>query len=297
MVKNVFHSTMMGFHDRYKENQKRSWIMPSEEDLEKLRNMTFCMAGFGGVGTITAELLARWGVRNFRLIDMDQYEKSNMMRQLFATTKTIGRHKAEVAAERIREINPDVNLEMVLCEGICPENVDKLVQGADMVIQTADTPSALLLYKAAERHKVPLVNGYCKNGKSFVQVFDYRHSNCKTWVETLKEKIKWKNIRSIDEMSAEERKALDTSQYAYEMVCPPLNFVTNTTGCVMVSEAVKLLFNKGRVAHYPKRIHLDLVKLTMKVDNPYSLFKLENYVRLFTIIKSRTHLARLQRKA
>jgi len=71
----------------------------------------------------------------------------------------------------------------------------------DMVIQTADTPSALLLYQAAQRHRVPLVNGYCNNGRCFVQVFDYRNSACKTFVERMKDSIKWKNIRPIAEMS------------------------------------------------------------------------------------------------
>ena len=62
------------------------------------------IVGLGGVGAITAELLARWGVKRFRLLDMDRYESSNLNRQLFATSKTLGRYKAEVAAERIMEI-------------------------------------------------------------------------------------------------------------------------------------------------------------------------------------------------
>ena len=73
-------------------------------ELNKIRHTTIAIAGFGGGGAITAELFARWGIARFRLLDMDKYEMSNMNRQLFATVKTLGSWKAEVAAKRIKEI-------------------------------------------------------------------------------------------------------------------------------------------------------------------------------------------------
>ncbi|MFH2001089.1 MAG: ThiF family adenylyltransferase [Planctomycetota bacterium] len=268
-----------------------------EKDFATIRDNTVAIAGLGGVGTITAELLARWGVKRFRLIDLDRYSESNIMRQLFATPDTVGRLKAEVAAERIRTINPAAEIEMAICERSTKANAEKLIKGADIVIQTADTPSAMLLYQTAAKYKVPLVNGYCGNGKCYVQVFDYRSSSCKTFAEKLKDIIKWKNRKHIAEMSLDEMDALDTSQYSYETPCPPLNFVTNTAGCLMVCEAIKLILGCGRVAHYPKRINFDLLNLKMKVDNPYSFFKFENYIRLITLLKIRKHTAALEQRA
>ncbi|MHC4943002.1 MAG: ThiF family adenylyltransferase [Planctomycetota bacterium] len=283
-------------HERFQKRKYDSWLVLKEEELENLRDKTFAMIGFGGVGTITVELLARWGVRNFRLLDMDRYSETNKVRQLFAINETVGRLKAKVAAERIRAVNPSANIEMVVCERVTRENAEQLIKGADMVIQTADTPSALILYQTARKYKVPLINGYCANHRCLVQVYDYKNRKCKTWVESLKERIKWKGRKHINEMNDQEMDALDTSQYDYEQVCPPLNFVTNTAGCLMISEAVKLITGRGVIAHYPKRINLDLLNLKLKVDNAYSLFKLENYMRLFTLLKGRMHLAMLQKK-
>jgi len=287
---------LFAVHDKAKNRIRDTWLILKDEDLAILRDKTVAIAGIGGVGTITAELMARWGVKRFRLIDLDRYSKSNMMRQIYAVPETIGRLKAEVAAERILTINPDAKIEMAICERSTQANAEKLIKGADILIQTADTPSAVLLYQTAEKYKVPLVNGYCANGKCYVQVFDYRRSSCKSFAEKLKEIIKWKNRKQISDMSLDEMDALDTSQYSYETPCPPLNFVTNTAGCLMVCEAVKLILGCGRVAHYPKRVNFDLINLKMKVDKPYSFFKLENYIRLITLLKIRKHTAKLEQR-
>lgn len=289
--------TLFNIHDKAKKRMSKSWLVLKDEDLDVIRNKTVAIAGLGGVGTITAELLARWGVKRFRLIDLDRYAESNMMRQLFCLPETIGRLKAEVGAERIRAINPDVDIEMAICERSTPANAEKLIEGADILIQTADTPSASLLYKTAEKFKVPLVNGYCGNGKCYVQVYDYRNSSCKSFVEKAKDFLKWRGRKPITDMSLDEMDALDTSQYSYEMPCPPINFVTNTAGCLMVCETIKVILGVGKIAHYPKRVNFDMINLKMKVDNPFSFFKFENYVRLITLLKIRKHTAKLEHQA
>jgi tRNA A37 threonylcarbamoyladenosine dehydratase len=296
MVHGGLKRLLFRMHERFQKKKVASWLMLKEDDVEQLRSKTFAITGFGGVGTITVELLARWGVRNFRLLDMDRYSESNMGRQLFAVQDTIGKLKAEVAAERIRSVNPSANIEMIISERITRENADRLIEGADLVIHTADTPSALIIYERARALKVPLINAYCANHRCLVQVYDYRNRSCRTWVESLKDRIKWKGRKHITDMNAREMDALDGSQYDYEQVCPPLNFVTNTAGCLMVSEAVKLITGRGRIAHYPKRLNLDLLNLKLKVENAYSLFRFENYMRLLTLLKGRVHLLKLQKK-
>jgi tRNA A37 threonylcarbamoyladenosine dehydratase len=75
--------------------------------LEKLRAAHVCVVGIGGVGTWSAEALARSGVGALTLVDLDEVCASNINRQLHALTDTVGRAKVEVMAERIRAINPD----------------------------------------------------------------------------------------------------------------------------------------------------------------------------------------------
>ena len=71
----------------------RTALCFSQREIDRIRNTTLSIAGLGGVGAITAELFARWGVKRFRLLDMDGYDASNMNRQLFATSKTLGKKK------------------------------------------------------------------------------------------------------------------------------------------------------------------------------------------------------------
>jgi tRNA A37 threonylcarbamoyladenosine dehydratase len=132
----------------------------TKNDLSKVASLPAAIAGFGGVGAITAELLARWGVLNFRLLYKDIYEPSNLNRQVFSTSRTIGTYKVEVAEERIKEINPYAKVEMSFAERVQNANVHRFIEGADIVIQTADHPSCKLFYLAAREYKVPLVNGY-----------------------------------------------------------------------------------------------------------------------------------------
>jgi len=74
--------------------------------LQKLHASRVAVFGIGGVGSFTAEALARAGVGHLTLIDADNVCASNLNRQLVALHSTIGRPKVEVMAERIRDINP-----------------------------------------------------------------------------------------------------------------------------------------------------------------------------------------------
>jgi tRNA A37 threonylcarbamoyladenosine dehydratase len=75
--------------------------------LEKLRAAHVCVVGIGGVGTWSAEALARSGIGAITLVDLDEVCVTNINRQLHALTDTVGRAKVEVMAERIHAINPD----------------------------------------------------------------------------------------------------------------------------------------------------------------------------------------------
>ncbi|MBR3125724.1 MAG: tRNA threonylcarbamoyladenosine dehydratase, partial [Mogibacterium sp.] len=77
-----------------------------EEGLERLKESSVLIVGIGGVGSYAAEAVARAGVGSITLMDGDIVQPSNLNRQLVALTSTLGRNKAEVMAERIRDIDP-----------------------------------------------------------------------------------------------------------------------------------------------------------------------------------------------
>jgi len=78
--------------------------------LAKLRDSHVAVFGIGGVGSFTAEALARAGVGHLTLIDADKVCASNINRQLVALHSTVGRLKTDVMAERIRDINPEAEV-------------------------------------------------------------------------------------------------------------------------------------------------------------------------------------------
>jgi tRNA A37 threonylcarbamoyladenosine dehydratase len=253
------------------------------DEIDKVSNATVAIAGLGGVGAITAELLARWGVKKFRLLDMDRYEPSNLNRQLFATSKTLGRYKAEVAAERIMEINPYAEIEMIICSRVDNENVHPFVAGADMVIQNADYPSCKLFYLTARKHKVPLVNGYASITGGRVQTFDYRVSPCRSILESWWNRLKFGDSKPLEEMSTEEIAEFDHRNV--HATAPSINFVTNMTGCLIVAEAIKLITGRGKVILYPQYLEFDSFHFKMKVRNSNSTINPENVKRLFAAIR------------
>ena len=83
------------------------------EALEKLRSSHVAVFGIGGVGSYTAEALARAGVGAITLVDNDTVGGSNLNRQLCALHSTLGKYKAEAMANRIRDINPDCKVRAI----------------------------------------------------------------------------------------------------------------------------------------------------------------------------------------
>lgn len=261
----------------------RTRLFIDEESIQKVKNATFAIAGMGGVGAITVELLARWGVKKFRLLDMDKYEPTNLNRQLFATSRTLDRPKVEVAAERIKEINPYAEVEKIVIEMVNNENAKAFVEGADIVIQNADRPSAKLLYLAARDCKLPLVNGHATITGGRVQAFDYRTSECETALERIWQKLKLKGMKPITEMNVEEIKEFDKN--FVHPTAASLNFVTNMVGCWIVAEAIKMLTGKGKVAKYPKYLDFDTFELTMRLRNSLSPIDPINIKRVSGLVK------------
>lgn len=96
---------------RHESQFQRLEQMVGETGLRRLRDAFVVVVGLGAVGSYAVEALARSGVGRLRLIDYDEVRPSNINRQLYALWSTVGRKKCELAAERVRAINPDCEIE------------------------------------------------------------------------------------------------------------------------------------------------------------------------------------------
>ena len=131
----------------------------SEKDMEKLTSSHVFVAGCGGIGGNVIECLARAGIGRLTVCDGDVFEESNLNRQLLCTPENLGQKKALAAAERVRLIDPSIEVTPV-CEVLTKENAAHLMAGADIVIDALDSIEArLLLEDAASEEGIPLVHG------------------------------------------------------------------------------------------------------------------------------------------
>jgi tRNA A37 threonylcarbamoyladenosine dehydratase len=142
-----------------KEEFSRTRLLLGEEGMKKLAAARVAVFGIGGVGGYVCEALVRSGVGSFDLIDKDTVSLSNLNRQIIATQSTVGRYKAEIMAERMREINPEVKTE-IRNEFFLPENQDSFpFESYDYIVDAVDTVTAkLALVTRAKELGIPIIS-------------------------------------------------------------------------------------------------------------------------------------------
>ena len=122
----------------------RTRILVGDEPLERLARAKVAVFGVGGVGGYCVEALARAGVGTLHLYDDDTVSESNLNRQLAALHSTLGQPKAEVMADRVRDINPACRVRAVRMFYL-PDNADQVELGQyDYVVDCIDTVAAKL---------------------------------------------------------------------------------------------------------------------------------------------------------
>lgn len=177
---------------------ERTELLIKEEGLQKLQNANVLIVGLGGVGSFAAEFIARAGVGKMTIVDGDRYDITNKNRQLQALDSTIDKYKADVMAERIKDINPDIEL-TVLNEFLSPERAFEIVSPEfDYVMDCIDsiTPKINLII-AAKRKKVKLISSMGAGGKldaSKVKVADISNTKECQMAKHIRKRLKKEKI-------------------------------------------------------------------------------------------------------
>lgn len=140
--------------------QERTAMLLGEEMLERFRRSTVAVIGVGGVGGYAAEMVVRAGVGRLLIMDSDDVSVTNKNRQLLALDSTVGRAKCEVLAERLRDINPDLDL-VIIRKYLEAEKAGEVLGGhkIDYLIDAIDTLSPKLhLIKYCMDNGIPIVS-------------------------------------------------------------------------------------------------------------------------------------------
>jgi len=111
------------------------------EGMEKIRSAKVCIVGAGGIGNPVATQLVAMGVGKVRIVDRDVVEVTNLHRQHLYTDEDIGRVKVEAAAERLRKLNPTVEIEPVPTS-VTKFTAESIVKGFDVIIDALDSIDA-----------------------------------------------------------------------------------------------------------------------------------------------------------
>lgn len=131
------------------------WVTEGEQ--QKLRSSRVAIAGLGGVGGAHLLTLARLGIADFHIADFDEFGLHNFNRQVGAFMSTIGRSKAEVVAEMVREINPEAKVR-IFAQGVTTENVDEFLEGVDVYVDGIDffaLPARRMLFRSSYEKGIP----------------------------------------------------------------------------------------------------------------------------------------------
>ena len=121
------------------QNLSRLEIIIDKEKIDKIKNTKILLIGLGGVGGYTFETLVRSGIQNITVVDGDTFEESNLNRQLLSTINSINKNKTDVAEERAKQINENINIKKIT-KVLTKENINEInFKEYDYIIDACDT--------------------------------------------------------------------------------------------------------------------------------------------------------------
>lgn len=153
----------------YAEFTTRNLGFVTEAEQERLRTGAVFVAGVGGMGGACFLALVRAGVGRFAVCDIDVFETSNLNRQVFAFSDTLGQDKAEAACAAARRINPDVQIERLGGEWL--GKLDDLAARYPIIVNgTDDVAAGVALYRAAQVRGATVIDAYASPLPSVIVV-------------------------------------------------------------------------------------------------------------------------------
>ena len=234
---------------------QRTEILVKEEGIERLQSANILIVGLGGVGSFAAEFLVRSGIGNLTIVDGDTVDITNINRQLPALNSTIGKNKTDVVAERILDINPEINLKKIN-EFLEPERMEEILtqEKFDYVLDCIDSLSPkLALIITCKRKKIKLVSAMGAGGKtdpSKVMVRDISKTNNCFLAKQIRKKLKKEQIHkgfrcvfSTEIQDENSLKMTDGSNYKKSFY-GTISYMPAIFGLYAAAEVIRFLLKK-----------------------------------------------------
>lgn len=256
----------------------RTELIFGKTAMEKLFSSRVAVFGIGGVGSYTAEALARSGVGTLDLIDDDKVCVTNINRQLFATHKTIGQYKVDVAKLRLEEINPKIKINTYKTFFMPETSLEFDFSQYDYVVDAIDTVKGKLeLVVKAQEVGVPIICSMGAGNKldaTAFQVADIYETKVCPLARVMRQELKKRGVDKLKVVYSQEG-ALKPNEDASNScqsycVCPPGTtrkctqrnqipgsnaFVPPVVGLIIAGEVIKDIINdRNKNLQYEKAL-------------------------------------------
>lgn len=250
----------------------RTQLLYGKEAMDRLSSSRIAVFGIGGVGGYVVEALVRSGIGALDLIDNDRVSLTNLNRQIIASTKTIGRYKVDVAAERVTDISPEC-IVRIYKTFYLPETQDQFdFTQYDYVVDAIDTVAGkLAIIENAKKAGVPVISSMGAGNKVNPSAFEtadiYETSICPL-AKIIRRECRKRGIDSLKVVYSKEpplRPIIDASGYTEEgydsseddpiqikkrVVPGSTAFVPSVAGMIIAGEIVNDL-TKGHLQRSP----------------------------------------------
>lgn len=226
-----------------KEEYSRSELLLGSGAAEKLARKKIILFGLGGVGSYAAEALARAGIGHITVVDNDCVSVSNLNRQLCALHSTIGKTKAEVIAERIKDINPRCEITAV-CKFCLPENIDEFeLEKYDYIADAIDTVSAkIALAEKAFQSGIPIISCMGTGNKydpSRFKISDISKTSVCPLCRVMRCELKKRGVKKLNVVWSDEEPAKVSAGCENGRHSPgSLPFVPGAAGLIMAGRII-----------------------------------------------------------
>lgn len=211
------------------------------KNVETLKNSSVAVFGLGGVGSFCAEALARAGIGRMLVCDGDTVAPSNLNRQLFALTSTLGKAKAGLARDRILDINPRCAV-TALAEYITPETDLSFLAGYDYVIDAIDdvrAKIALIIYCDANKIRIISSMG-CANRlrPELLYATDIYKTSNDPLARRVRHALRESGVKSLRVVASSETPIAPSDESAGKTPPGSVSFVPPAAGLLLAKEVV-----------------------------------------------------------
>lgn len=240
----------------------RTELLVGKDNMERFAKARVAVFGIGGVGGYVVEALARTGIGTLDLIDDDKVCLTNINRQIFATRKTVGKYKVDVAKERVLDINPNavVNTYKTF---YMPDTADQFdFHAYDYVVDAIDTVTGKIeLIMQAQQSGTPIISCMGAGNKMNPAMFEvadiYKTSVCPL-AKVMRRELKKRGVKHLKVVYSKEQpiRPVEDMEISCRQncICPPGTkrtctvrrdipgsnaFVPSTAGLIIAGEVVK----------------------------------------------------------